>query len=816
MYQNPAAGYHNATGYQQSQHGHGQAGPAGGYGNAAFGQPPPTKRPRMDGAQNQYDHAAGQGYGANYGTGPGFDASPSTSIDSSPGLNQNFNPHFNPQQNAFNPQQNGFNAQQNQGFGQQHYSQQTYAQQNYNSAAAVGASAFGGYPAPSSSSSSSSTYQANAQTATSANNSVTSKAQPSASGSQSAKAGFATTKAGFSTKAKSGSATTKAGQKRKPKWQDVNEEDYKPGDYYQKKRIGNRSRKNSESVANSRKDSMMSEVSGVSRSLFSASVSGVSGAQGHGGDDSSVSPKKTKRGPRGPYKKKNKLKEEPERPRNLVGLSMMKFDYDDDVGEDGKTKTKTTSVKSEPGVKSEGGVASSSSTTAGGVKVKLEPGTAGAVLPMKRGRPSSADKARAAQAAAISAIPPKKAGKKADGRRKNGKWAVSKNGRKRKISDAASDSIEDPKTTRLRKAQETAATAAHRVESLWKDIGQVVECVEKKSRENRVHRARGNRMQALLNEAKELSASFHNDYIKGGVGEAELDSDSDSSDSDSSDSSSDSAPGDSGSSPADSSDAKGGESKNSDTNAGKNTSGKNAKITKSGKNAKMTKSSKNTKTEKMSMEVEAGNLASSSNTNSPSPNESNEKNSDNDSSDSSSSSSSEDEHTTDVFGRIKTRGFTNALEGDKKEKRKEKKRKKKRKKKEKKRRQRQNQLSKSSPDASQSSPAASESEEERKRQRKQERKQKRKEKRRAKQLRSQNRGDRRLPIPTLLLRGTLRDYQHTGFDWIARLYDSQVNGILADEMGLGKTIQTIAVFCHLAVEKGRMKLTQVNLKRTRF
>ncbi|KAL4972714.1 helicase swr1 [Aspergillus desertorum] len=55
------------------------------------------------------------------------------------------------------------------------------------------------------------------------------------------------------------------------------------------------------------------------------------------------------------------------------------------------------------------------------------------------------------------------------------------------------------------------------------------------------------------------------------------------------------------------------------------------------------------------------------------------------------------------------------------------------------------------------------------------------------------------PIPHLL-RGTLREYQHFGLDWLAGLYANHINGILADEMGLGKTIQTIALLAHLAVE----------------
>ena len=54
------------------------------------------------------------------------------------------------------------------------------------------------------------------------------------------------------------------------------------------------------------------------------------------------------------------------------------------------------------------------------------------------------------------------------------------------------------------------------------------------------------------------------------------------------------------------------------------------------------------------------------------------------------------------------------------------------------------------------------------------------------------------PVPSLL-RGTLREYQHVGLDWLAKLYADKTNGILADEMGLGKTIQTIALLAHLAV-----------------
>jgi helicase SWR1 len=56
-------------------------------------------------------------------------------------------------------------------------------------------------------------------------------------------------------------------------------------------------------------------------------------------------------------------------------------------------------------------------------------------------------------------------------------------------------------------------------------------------------------------------------------------------------------------------------------------------------------------------------------------------------------------------------------------------------------------------------------------------------------------------IPSLL-RGTLREYQHAGLDWLANMYDSETNGILADEMGLGKTIQTISLLAYIAVYRG--------------
>ena len=46
------------------------------------------------------------------------------------------------------------------------------------------------------------------------------------------------------------------------------------------------------------------------------------------------------------------------------------------------------------------------------------------------------------------------------------------------------------------------------------------------------------------------------------------------------------------------------------------------------------------------------------------------------------------------------------------------------------------------------------------------------------------------------LRATLRPYQHTGFNWLAYLYEHRLGGVLADDMGLGKTLQALALMCH--------------------
>uniref|UniRef100_A0A8C2DAI6 SWI/SNF related, matrix associated, actin dependent regulator of chromatin, subfamily a, member 2 n=1 Tax=Cyprinus carpio TaxID=7962 RepID=A0A8C2DAI6_CYPCA len=54
---------------------------------------------------------------------------------------------------------------------------------------------------------------------------------------------------------------------------------------------------------------------------------------------------------------------------------------------------------------------------------------------------------------------------------------------------------------------------------------------------------------------------------------------------------------------------------------------------------------------------------------------------------------------------------------------------------------------------------------------------------------------------TLLINGTLKQYQIQGLEWMVSLYNNNLNGILADEMGLGKTIQTIALITYLMENK---------------
>ena len=55
--------------------------------------------------------------------------------------------------------------------------------------------------------------------------------------------------------------------------------------------------------------------------------------------------------------------------------------------------------------------------------------------------------------------------------------------------------------------------------------------------------------------------------------------------------------------------------------------------------------------------------------------------------------------------------------------------------------------------------------------------------------------------PSLLVGGTLKDYQIKGLQWMVSLYNNHLNGILADEMGLGKTIQTISLLTFLIEKK---------------
>ncbi|KZT08941.1 uncharacterized protein LAESUDRAFT_675453 [Laetiporus sulphureus 93-53] len=55
--------------------------------------------------------------------------------------------------------------------------------------------------------------------------------------------------------------------------------------------------------------------------------------------------------------------------------------------------------------------------------------------------------------------------------------------------------------------------------------------------------------------------------------------------------------------------------------------------------------------------------------------------------------------------------------------------------------------------------------------------------------------------PSLLVGGTLKEYQIKGLQWMVSLYNNKLNGILADEMGLGKTIQTISLIAFLMETK---------------
>jgi ATP-dependent helicase STH1/SNF2 len=54
---------------------------------------------------------------------------------------------------------------------------------------------------------------------------------------------------------------------------------------------------------------------------------------------------------------------------------------------------------------------------------------------------------------------------------------------------------------------------------------------------------------------------------------------------------------------------------------------------------------------------------------------------------------------------------------------------------------------------------------------------------------------------SILIGGSLKQYQISGLEWLVSLYNNNLNGILADEMGLGKTIQTIALITYLMESK---------------
>lgn len=51
--------------------------------------------------------------------------------------------------------------------------------------------------------------------------------------------------------------------------------------------------------------------------------------------------------------------------------------------------------------------------------------------------------------------------------------------------------------------------------------------------------------------------------------------------------------------------------------------------------------------------------------------------------------------------------------------------------------------------------------------------------------------------PSILVGGTLKEYQLKGLQWMISLYNNKLNGILADEMGLGKTIQSLSLITYL-------------------
>lgn len=55
--------------------------------------------------------------------------------------------------------------------------------------------------------------------------------------------------------------------------------------------------------------------------------------------------------------------------------------------------------------------------------------------------------------------------------------------------------------------------------------------------------------------------------------------------------------------------------------------------------------------------------------------------------------------------------------------------------------------------------------------------------------------------PSILVGGTLKEYQIKGLQWMISLFNNNLNGILADEMGLGKTVQSISLITYLIEKK---------------
>lgn len=59
------------------------------------------------------------------------------------------------------------------------------------------------------------------------------------------------------------------------------------------------------------------------------------------------------------------------------------------------------------------------------------------------------------------------------------------------------------------------------------------------------------------------------------------------------------------------------------------------------------------------------------------------------------------------------------------------------------------------------------------------------------------------------LKAELRNYQHTGLNWLNFLQEYQWGGILADDMGLGKTLQMIALICKVVESNKNAKVLVV-------